>query len=90
MSKILSYLGRYVCTHDPQKTIEVFRGFESTTVSFSDLGDTQFERILKKPEEDIFDENVWVKCADGNEIDFRKNGLLLKNINGELIEYKKK
>jgi hypothetical protein len=90
MAKILSYLGRYVCINDPLKTIEVYRGFESTTVSISDLGNTQFEKILKTPDQDIFDEDVWVRCANNMEIDFRKNGLILKLADGSLIEYKKK
>jgi hypothetical protein len=90
MAKLLSYLGKYVCGDDPLKTIEVYRGFESTTVSISDLGSTQFEEILKTPDQDIFDEGVWVRCANMMEIDFRKNGLILKLTDGSLIEYKKK
>jgi hypothetical protein len=90
MSKILSYLGRYVCMQDPLKTIEVFRGFESTNVSISGMEDTAFDPTVKNPGQDIFDDDFWVHCNNGIEINFRKNGLLLKKSNGELIEYKKK
>jgi hypothetical protein len=90
MAKILSYLGRYVCADNPLKTIEVFRGFESTTVSFSDIGNTQFDEIIIKPGQDIFDDGVWVRCVNKTELDFRKEGLILKSTDGKLVEYKKK
>jgi hypothetical protein len=90
MAKILSYLGRYVSLENPLNTIEVFRGFESTSVTISDLGTTQFEEVLKTSEQDIFDEGVWVRCLNKAEIDFRKNGLILKKPDGTIVEYKKK
>jgi hypothetical protein len=90
MSKILSYLGRYVAVDDPQKTIEVFRGFQSINVSFSDLGDTQLDDMLKTSFQDIFEEGVWVQCANKAELDFRKNGLILKTPDGMYAEYRKR
>jgi hypothetical protein len=90
MAKILSYLGRYVSLENPLNTIEVYRGFESTSVSFSDMGTTQFEEVLKTSEQDIFDDGVWVRCENKAEIDFRKNGLILKKSDGTIVEYKKK
>lgn len=90
MAKILSYLGRYVCVGDPLKTIEVFRGYESITVSISDIGDTSLEPVMRKIDQDFFDEEVWTQCSNGVEIDFRRNGLILKKPNGDQIEYRKK
>jgi hypothetical protein len=90
MSKILTYLGRYVCINDPQKTVEVFRGFESTNVSISGMDDTSFDPVMKSSGQDIFDEGIWVRCNNGVEIDFRKNGLVLRQTDGQLLEFKKK
>ncbi len=90
MAKILSFLGRYICVDDPRRTIEVYRGFESVNVSFSDLGDTQLEDIKNNPGLDIFEDDVWVKCANAVEIDFRKDGLILKTTDGNLLKYKKR
>jgi hypothetical protein len=90
MAKILSYLGKYASISDPLKTIEVYRGFESTTVSLSDFGNTEFEEIVKNPEQDIFDDDVWVRCKNKIEIDFRKSGLIMKFPDGRIVEYKKK
>jgi len=81
--------GKYICINDPTLELTIKGSPEGDLLILSTGETTIIDNVWAHPGVDILLPGVEVSWQNGFITDFRKGGLLLKKLSGEILTFKK-